>query len=48
MKALTKIGAALAMSAIGAATLGIGTAHACEYVCYDSGNTGEHCEWTNC
>jgi hypothetical protein len=48
MKALTKLGAALVMGAISMGVMGIGTAHACEYQCYDSGNTGEHCEYTNC
>jgi hypothetical protein len=48
IKALTKLGAALVMGALSAGVMGIGTAHACEYQCYDSGNTGEHCEWTNC
>lgn len=48
MKTMTKLSAALAATAIGLATVGVGTAHACEYQCYDSGNTGEHCEYTNC
>jgi hypothetical protein len=48
MKTMTKLSAALAATAIGLATVGVGTAHACEYQCYDSGNSGEHCEYTNC
>lgn len=46
--ATKRISAAVAACVIALATSGVGTAHACEYQCYDSGNTGEHCEYTNC
>jgi hypothetical protein len=48
MRILAKLGAALVMGALGAGVLSMGTAHACAYQCYDSGNTGIHCEYTNC
>jgi len=38
----------LIAAAVAAVLFGTGTAKACEYQCYDSGNTGEHCEYTNC
>jgi len=40
--------ATLVAATVAAFLFGTGTAKACEYDCYDSGNTGEHCEYTNC
>jgi hypothetical protein len=43
-----KIIATLIVATASAFVLGIGPAHAdCQTVCYDSGNTGYHCE-TSC
>lgn len=38
----------IATTALIAGLITAPAAHACVYQCYDSGNTGIHCEYTNC